>query len=201
MQTKMLPIRDTALIHIANAALDDAAQRAGEALRCQPGCTECCHGAFAINALDAARLRTGLTHLQAENPALAAAVAERAKQWVAEQAASFPGDAATGVLGTSEAEQEAFDDFANEPACPALDPATGRCALYAWRPMTCRVFGPPVRNEGGALGHCELCFQGAPTALVAACEMTVPHALEAELLEAMHDERQTVIAFVLADAK
>ena len=27
--------------------------------------------------------------------------------------------------------------------------------------MTCRVFGPPVRNEGGGLGVGELCFHGA----------------------------------------
>ena len=36
--------------------------------------------------------------------------------------------------------------------------------------MTCRVFGPPVRSEGG-LGVCELCFQGASEEAVAACEM------------------------------
>ena len=42
-------------------------------------------------------------------------------------------------------DQARFEDFANDAACPALDPATGRCDVYAWRPMTCRVFGPPVR--------------------------------------------------------
>ena len=37
---------------------------------------------------------------------------------------------------------------------------TGHCELYESRPMTCRVFGPPVRSEDG-LGVCELCFHGA----------------------------------------
>ena len=50
------------------------------------------------------------------------------------------------------------------------------------RPMTCRVFGPPVRSEGG-LGVCELCFQGASSEEIAACEMIPdPDHLEDDLL-------------------
>jgi len=67
--------------------------------------------------------------------------------------------------------------------------------------MTCRVFGPPVRAAGddGAegLGHCELCFIGATAEQVAACEMPVPHELEAELVEEMGANAETVVAFAL----
>jgi hypothetical protein len=67
--------------------------------------------------------------------------------------------------------------------------------------MTCRVFGPPVRaaGEDGAegLGHCELCFIGATPAQVAACEMPVPHDLEAELLDEIGSPAETVVAFAL----
>jgi hypothetical protein len=64
--------------------------------------------------------------------------------------------------------------------------------------MTCRVFGPPVRmGEGDALGHCELCFVGASTAQVAACEMPVPHELEARLLDEIPARGETVVAFAL----
>ena len=67
--------------------------------------------------------------------------------------------------------------------------------------MTCRVFGPPVRatGENGAegLGHCELCFIGATPEQVAACEMPVPHALEAELLDENGSQAETVVAFAL----
>jgi Fe-S-cluster containining protein len=102
------------------------------------------------------------------------------------------------LLGETDADRERFEDFANEAACPALDPATGRCEVYAWRPMTCRVFGPPVRmGEGDALGHCELCFVGANTADVAACEMPVPHDLEAELLDEIPSKGETLVAFAL----
>ena len=60
--------------------------------------------------------------------------------------------------------------------------------------MTCRVFGPPVRTAGedGAegLGHCELCFTAATQEEIAACEMAVPHASRAKLLDEIGGERR-----------
>jgi Fe-S-cluster containining protein len=197
-----LPTKDAELVQIVDAALVRAAQRAGPWLACRVGCTQCCHGAFAINALDALRLHEGMNSLQEEDPALAAEIARRARAWVEEYGADFPGDLTTGLLGQSEADQARFEEFANEAACPALDPATGRCDVYAWRPMTCRVFGPPIRIDAGtaggdALGHCELCFHGATEAEVKSCEMTVPHALEAQLLDELGEAAETVVAFAL----
>jgi Fe-S-cluster containining protein len=196
-----LPARDAELVQIVDTSLADVARRAGDFLACRIGCTQCCHGAFTITALDAARLREGMADLRVTNPALAAEIELRARAWLAEHGHAFSGDLETGVLGTSESDQALFEDFANDAACPALDPATGRCDVYAWRPMTCRVFGPPVRSvdENGAegLGHCELCFIGATPEQVAACEMPVPHALEAELLEEIGSKDETVVAFAL----
>jgi Fe-S-cluster containining protein len=198
---QLVQIREAKLLQSIDASLADAAHRAGDLLACRIGCTQCCHGAFAINALDAARLREGMTALRATNPALAVDIELRARAWLAEHGPNFPGDPETGALGTSAADQARFEDFANEAACPALDPATGRCGVYEWRPMTCRVFGPPVRaiGENGAegLGHCELCFIGASPEQVAACEMPVPHALEAELLDEIGSKDETVVAFAL----
>lgn len=202
-----LPARDTELVQIMDAALADAARRGGTFLACRVGCTQCCHGAFAINALDATRLRAGMDELRTSNPALATEIENRARAWLAEHGADFPGDLKTGALGTSSDDQEQFEDFANEAACPALDPATGRCDVYAWRPMTCRVFGPPVRTTSDdgveGLGHCELCFIGATPEGIAACEMPVPHDLESELLHEMEASQQigedfeTIVAFAL----
>jgi Fe-S-cluster containining protein len=193
-----LPARDSQLVQIVDAALADAARRAGAWLACRIGCTQCCHGAFAVNAIDAERLRAGMRALQANDPALAAGVERRAEAWLAEHGPGFPGDRKTGILGTSAEEHERFEEFANDAACPALDPATGRCDVYAWRPMTCRVFGPPVRmSDGDALGCCELCFTGASEDDIAACEMPVPHDLEAELAIEVGQEGETVVAFAL----
>jgi Fe-S-cluster containining protein len=136
--------------------------------------------------------------LRTEDPVKAAEVGKRARAWIEEWGAEFPGDARTGVLGTSGEEQARFEEFADEAACPALDPATGLCDLYEWRPMTCRVFGPPVRmGDGEALGCCELCFVGASEEEIAACEMTVPQELEERLVEEVGDAGETVVAFAV----
>jgi Fe-S-cluster containining protein len=202
-----LPARDSELVQIVDAALDDAARRAGEWLACRLGCTQCCHGAFAIGALDALRLQAGMEALRDTQPDLTAEIERRAHDWITEFGPGFPGDSQTGLLGDSKQERERFEEFADEAPCPALDPATGRCDLYAWRPMTCRVFGPPVRmdagmGEGVALGHCELCFVGASKDEVARCEMPVPLELEAELLDEIEADStgaagETVVAFAL----
>ncbi len=190
--------KDAQLVQIVDAALADAAGRAGPWLVCHLGCTQCCHGAFAINALDALRLREGMQRLRMVEPDLAAEIERRALAWIEQFGPDFPGDLATGRLGETEAERERFEEFANEAACPALDPATGRCDVYSVRPMTCRVFGPPVRmGEGNALGHCELCFDGASEAEVQACEMALPHQMEAELVEQLGQPGETIVAFAL----
>jgi Fe-S-cluster containining protein len=193
-----LPARDQELVQIVDAALADVARQAGDWLVCRLGCTQCCYGAFVINPLDSLRLREGIDTLRKAEPDLAAEIERRARAWIAEHGAEFPGDVKTGLLGESDEERAQFDEFANEAACPALDPATGCCDVYAWRPMTCRVFGPPVRmGDGDALGHCELCFAGASESEVAACEMPVPHELEAELVGEIAVKGDTVVAFAL----
>ena len=201
-----LPVRDAELVQIVDAALADAARSAGEWLACRLGCTQCCHGAFAISALDALRLRAGMDVLRQAEPELAARIEARARAWIEQYGSEFPGDLTTGVLGQSDSDRERFEDFANEAACPALDPVTGSCDVYAWRPMTCRVFGPPVRMEAdmdesgsdvAALGHCELCFHGASEDEVKDCEMKPPHELEAQLLAEVGDSLETVVAFAL----
>lgn len=193
--------RDKKLIQIVDAALADAARRSGEWLVCRPGCTQCCIGVFAINQLDAQRLRRGLAELQSRAPERAAAIRERARDCVNRLAKEFPGDPATGVLGESEGARRRFEDFANDEPCPVLDPRTGLCELYESRPLTCRVFGPPVRSEDG-LGVCELCYQGASDKEIAACEMVAdPDGLEAQILEKVErstgQKGETIIAFCL----
>ncbi len=197
-----LPARDRELVQILDARLAETAARSGPWLACRLGCTQCCHGAFAINTLDAERLRAGMAALRQSEPALATEIERRAQAWIAEHGPLFPGNRQTGILGNSDADLQRFEHFADEAACPALDPATGRCDIYAWRPMTCRVFGPPVRmGEGEALGCCELCFIGAPEEQIAACELLVPYDLEGKVLAETNPEPgyqgDTVVAFAL----
>jgi Fe-S-cluster containining protein len=197
---KEMPLlsRDSELVQIMDAALADATRRAGHWLACHIGCTQCCHGAFAINALDTERLRRGMDVIRAADSALADELERRARAWITAYGSEFPGDLKTGILGTSSRDQAKFDHFADHAACPALDPVTGRCDVYPWRPMTCRAFGPPVRvGEGDEFACCELCFVGASVEQIMACEMQVPHNREADLLAETGDKNETVVAFAL----
>ncbi len=195
-----LPASDRRLVQIVDAALADAGRRSGEWLVCRPGCTQCCVGVFAINQLDAARLGHGLSELELTDPQRAIRVRARAEDSIARLTPDFPGDAATGILFENEEAEERFAEFANDEPCPALDPETGMCDLYAARPMTCRTFGPPVQSEGG-LGVCELCYHGATDEQIAACEMKLPEQEEAEVLEEFESETgtsgRTIVAFAL----
>ncbi len=193
---------DQKLIQIVDAALADVTRRSGKWLACRPGCTQCCIGAFSINQLDALRLRRGLADLEKREPARAARIRERARESVARLSREFPGDPVSGLLDESGEAEQRFEDFANDEPCPVLNPETGYCELYESRPMTCRVFGPPVRSEDG-LGVCELCFQGASDKEIAACEMKAdPDDMESRLLAQLEKDTRkrgnTIIAFCLA---
>lgn len=158
---------DQHLIQIVDAATADAARRSGHWLHCRLGCTQCCIGIFSITQLDAARLREGLAALDTEDPEKAAAVRQRARESIQRLQPDFPGNPVTGQLDESDPR---YEDFANDEPCPALNPATGACDLYAARPITCRVFGPPVRSEDG-IGVCELNFNGAYEVDILAAEL------------------------------
>jgi Fe-S-cluster containining protein len=178
---------DRRLVQIVDLALAEATRKAGEWLACRPGCTACCMGPFAVNRLDAERLRRGLTELEPER---ATSVRLRAAAYVEQIERDYPGDTLARVL-----EEE---DAAEDLPCPALDPATGTCDLYAARPLTCRAFGPPVRFDHQSLAVCELCFDGATPEQVAACEVKVDlQALEQELLEGLPPVPDTLVAYAL----
>jgi len=203
MPCSALPPRDQQLIQIVNAALADAFEKSSKWLACKPGCSQCCHGIFAINQLDAIRLRRGLAELEGQDPERAACIRKRALDTVARLSEDYPGDPVTGVLDEDDTDEASkrWDDFANAEPCPVLDPATGRCELYESRPVICRTFGPAMKTDGD-LGHCELCFVGASEEEVAAHEMHPdPDNLEAALVEELQKTTgecgETTIAFAL----
>jgi Fe-S-cluster containining protein len=171
---------DHTLVQIIDAALAEAARKSGPWLLCRPGCAQCCLGEFPITQLDAARLRRGLAELEARDPQRAARVRRRTREAIARQA-----------------------PMADDDPCAALDPETRTCDLYAARPITCRTFGPPVRCESGDLGVCELCFDGASDAEIAACEVDFdPQDLEPVLLRELEESAgvrgETTVALALS---
>jgi len=198
------PARDQQLIQIVSSALADAFQKSSKWLACRPGCSQCCVGVFAINQLDAIRLRKGLAELAQQDSQRAARIRERVNTTVARLSPDFPGDLATGLLNTDDSDEacKQWDEYANDVPCPVLDPETGTCELYESRPVMCRTFGPALTTDGD-LGHCELCFVGATEEEVVAHEMHPdPNHLEEALLKELEEttgaKGETLIAFALA---
>jgi Fe-S-cluster containining protein len=188
------------LFPILDAALASTTVRSGSWLACRPGCHQCCVGVFPISQLDAETLRDAL---DTADSSVAGRIRSRVEASIARLTPTFPGDPSTGLLFTAPEHEEAFEQFANDEPCPVLDPLTGTCDLYAARPVPCRTFGPPVRDEGNHLTVCELCFVGAPASEVECCEMDQQwRPLEDELIHAAEERTglygPTLIAFALS---
>jgi Fe-S-cluster containining protein len=175
------------LIHIVDAALAQAVSRSGAWLACRPGCCQCCIGAFPISQSDAMRLREGLLELERTDPDRAARVLQRARDT---DVSLFPGDISTGILYEDPESQELFESFANDEPCPALDRQTGTCDLYAWRPITCRTFGPALRLNSDSVDVCELCYDGATDEEILACQVEIE-------IDEPDASGQTIVAFAL----
>jgi Fe-S-cluster containining protein len=140
-------------------------------------------GEFPITQLDAVRLRRGLAELEISEPERARRVRQRVREAVTRNAPMADGHDAP---------------MADDDPCAALDPETQTCDLYAARPIMCRTFGPPVRCESGDIGVCELCFEGASAAEIAACEVDFdPEGVEAVLLRELEDAGETTVALAL----
>lgn len=114
----------------------------------------------------------------------------------------FPGDDNTGILwDDAMAEEELAARYETLP-CPALDPLTGACDMYEWRPVTCRTFGPPVNFGAEQMPPCCLCFTGCGDAEISGYAVSIdPGGLEEQLvceIERIEGSAgQTVIALAL----
>jgi Fe-S-cluster containining protein len=196
-------VQDQGFVALVDGAFADASTRSGPHLLCRPGCTQCCIGAFAIGPADALRLKTGLTALKHEDPERAARVQQRATASWSRFAPQFPGDTASGSVRTGQDDEpvQDFDSFADDEPCPALDPEHGTCDLYAARPQTCRIFGPPISVAEG-FGVCELCFQHATEQQIADAAISPPSAelsaaMDRAAIAAGQPSGLTIVAFVL----
>lgn len=186
---------DRELVQIVDAALAEAVRKGGAWVACKAGCHECCLGPFPITQLDARRLREGLSELTLTDPLRAERVRERARKGAEKLGPAF-------ALDESRDSEARFAALPDDDPCPALDPGSGECDLYAARPLTCRTFGPALRWNSDAVGICELCYVGASDEEIAACEVALDDGgREAALVEelARRGERgQTLVAFALA---
>lgn len=195
----MLCISESPLINVVDSALAEATRKSGAWLACRPGCCQCCIGVFPITQADALRLREGLAELARTDPNRAANVTERA---MAADLNGYPGDPVTGILAEDPDSQERFEQFGNDHLCPALDPRTGKCDLYDYRPITCRTFGPALRLNSDSVDVCELCYDGATEQEILSCQVDLDiadldDAAENEAEQVTGLTGQTIVAFAL----
>lgn len=87
---------------------------------------------------------------------------------------------------------------------PALDPDSGACLVYAWRPVVCRTHGPPLRERGGDVPHCPLCFTQATAAEIEAARTQIDvEDIESAAIEGVAGETgrraMTTMTFAIAE--
>ena len=193
---------DAELLQDLDRGFDEASRRAGTWVACGPGCSECCVGPFPITRLDARRLRRGLSDLSRDDPERARRILDRALRAARALVDGYPGDAVRGGLSGDVDTLDRFFERHGSLPCPVLDPASGRCELYAARPVSCRTYGPPLSFLGESASPCPLCFKEAPTTIVERCRFEPDlRGLEDSILWKMGvspgDEWETLIPFAL----
>jgi len=143
--------------HLARLArkTDEWFQRASAALLgqvpCRIGCSQCCIGLFPVTRLDAELLHEGLARLPSDKRTL---IQEKARAQVSALEAAYPNLLASNSLdGWSDGEIDHAVGRFDQDCCPALSDS-GLCALYAYRPLTCRSMGIPTQVGRMVEGAC-----------------------------------------------
>ncbi len=127
---------------------------AGSEIACKNGCAECCRGLFDITLLDAWYLKQGFDRL---DTAVQATVIKKARERLLAMQSLWPELAPPYILNyRPEEEWEVLMPDDDETPCPLLD-ANGRCLVYDFRPMTCRLHGLPLVDISGEVMHDEWC--------------------------------------------
>lgn len=123
------------------------------AIVCSGGCSGCCRGLFDISLLDARLLRAGFDQLPA---AIRAGVVTKAEARLAELQERWPDFLPPYLL--NHMDDSVWTEMPEDDLtpCPLLD-ATGRCLVYAHRPMTCRLHGLPQIDKSGEIFLAEWC--------------------------------------------
>lgn len=135
------------LVAAADAAFERVRQAHAECVKCAQGCADCCHAVFDLTLIEALYINhrfkqefTGAAGSDLQEKAnrtdrLMAKIKRRAQEDL------LAGKPETDILA----------DLARERVrCPLLN-ATDLCALYQYRPLTCRSYGIPTAIGGG--GH------------------------------------------------
>jgi Fe-S-cluster containining protein len=127
-------------------------------ITCSGGCSSCCRGLFDITLLDAELLRSGYHTLPKD---VQMAVAGKSALRIAGIRATWP-DFEPPYLLNKYPEEEWSQIMPEEDSTPCvLLDSHGFCALYEYRPLTCRLHGLPLVELSGEVmdeSYCPLNF-------------------------------------------
>jgi Fe-S-cluster containining protein len=169
-----------ALLETVDSWFNRGIESSGRHIQCRPGCSQCCRGLFDISLLDAYFLQQGFDRLPAE---LRQSVLSKCRARLAELQQGWPGFAAPYLLNhLPDALWTEMPEDDMTP-CPLLG-EDGRCLVYAYRPMTCRLHGLPnidVSGESFSDQWCTLNFIGADPLAMEELRWEFRRAFEAEL--------------------
>jgi Fe-S-cluster containining protein len=123
-------------------------------IACRSGCSECCRGLFDITLLDACYLKSGFDRLPDD---VREHVTVRAIERVKRLQELWPEFAAPFILNyrPDEEWEELMPEEDGTP-CSLLG-ADGKCLVYDYRPMTCRLNGVPLVDVSSEVFFDEWC--------------------------------------------
>ncbi|MDD2853100.1 MAG: YkgJ family cysteine cluster protein [Desulfuromonadaceae bacterium] len=150
-----------ALLREVDAWFQQCQERHPEQIACHNGCSSCCRGLFDITLLDAYYLRYGFNALPIDQKI---DIRQAASQLLALLSRVNTMFVKPWLLNSIPEEQwDALMPEEDETPCLLLS-KDGRCLVYEYRPMTCRLNGIPLIDISGEEFFDEWCtlnFTGA----------------------------------------
>jgi len=128
------------LVRQADDAFQEVKTAFPECVVCRPGCADCCHAVFGLFLIEAAFLKRDFDQLDETDRKAALArglEADKALEKLEATLRTFKED--PQMLSYSLARARI--------RCPLLNDQD-ECVLYAYRPITCRVYGVPTMIRG-----------------------------------------------------
>jgi Fe-S-cluster containining protein len=136
-----------AVVAMADIAFNKVKDSNPECVKCKINCSDCCYALFDLTLIEAVYIN----HKTRENFAGEKRVKLEEKANIADRAVFKLKKNAYNKLKSGKSEDEIINDLAAKRIrCPLLN-ESDCCALYEFRPITCRLYGIPV-SIGGA-GH------------------------------------------------
>lgn len=135
------------LVHEADAVFSKIKSQYAECVRCDVGCCDCCYALFDLTLIEALYINHQFMHkISPEARRIILDRAETTDRQIAKIKRQAFKEHEAG-----KSEKEIFEEMAAlRVRCPALA-ENNQCAIYEFRPITCRLYGVPTVI--GGMGH------------------------------------------------